>query len=356
MPEFPMDPARIAEEIGIPVEIWPGNCHGVAEAILRDMPVRGMRLTRGHYTGFVSSKSVYGKGPSQHTWLTLEDGRVLDPTRWAMERPDTPSVYLGISDSYDEGGMALRARTRAQLRANAIFLSGPTAEGVILKALGASPHARELVLATGGGLSEIASARNADKVAQAIESPVEQLKNPERVYRAVVAAGLGALLQIDQRIRVLEPEKVTPDRQRNFFYEIPPVAAESDMAKLFRVFTRFLSVEHMDMRLESAAEEFGYTLDEFHEGLNRMERRLQHDPDLEHFSGRDASMISMIAADHLGSGFGAEMEVESYARSVGLGRRALHDALVAFGGKAGYDLIWLTADEIKEMDAGPEPI
>ena len=118
LPPFPLDPAVVAEEIGIPLREWPGNCHGVAEAILHALPVPGMRLVRGHYDGPVARTSVYrgGSGPQQHSWLRLADGRILDPTRWAMERPSAPAIYVGENDHYDEAGAQLHQFLRGQPR------------------------------------------------------------------------------------------------------------------------------------------------------------------------------------------------------------------------------------------------
>ena len=350
MTEFPFDPEIIASEIDIPLEVWPGNCFGIAEAILRKMPVRGMRMARGHYTGRISRDSVYPGDVAQHSWLVLEDGRILDPTRWAMESPKTPRIYLGDAEDYDEGGMVLKTRSRAYARAHSFtsFRAQNGPEAHVMKVLKTSPHARELVLATGGGLSEIASERNVDRVMNAINDPVEHLRDPIRVYQAIVDAGLGAMLQFDQRQRVLDPEAVTPDRGANFFYEIPPMEESTPMQKLFRVITKFLSIEKMDMRLESELENHGYSLEEFHDGLNFLERYLEWDPDLKRIPGNAGSMISIMIFDHLGSGFGAQMEVEAYARSVGLDRQELHHALERFGELAGYDLAWLSPDEVHE--------
>lgn len=88
-PSFPMSAEDIAGQIGIPLQAWPGNCHAIATAILNTFPMQGLRLVRGHYTGYVSPKSVFRRGaPQQHSWLRLGDGRILDPTRWVFTAPE----------------------------------------------------------------------------------------------------------------------------------------------------------------------------------------------------------------------------------------------------------------------------
>ena len=61
--------------------------------------------------------------------------------------------------------------------------------------------------------------------------------------------------------------------------------------------------------------------------------------------------MALVAFELLGNGFGVELEVESYARSIGMDRDALHCALVSFGDRAGYDLAWLIGEEAALAEA-----
>lgn len=50
-------------------------------------------------------------GPPRHSWVLLDDGRVLDPTRWCFEGYPA-RVYVGPSDYYLPALEALVERRR----------------------------------------------------------------------------------------------------------------------------------------------------------------------------------------------------------------------------------------------------
>jgi len=345
---FPLNPESIALEIGTPLEQWPGNCHAIAVAILNRMPIENMRLCRGHYHGRISRRSIYRSGPSQqHSWLVLEDGRILDPTRWAMERPDHPFIYLGENDFYDEAGLILNQRTTAAI-SGSLFMIGRTKPGaVILDPLSKldPAQARALFKAADIEISEPFSVHDADRLYSRFSDPVEHHVDPVAFYAAAQDAGLGSLIPLDLKTRILEPEKVAPPRGTNFFYDAPEREEISEMQILFRILSRFLSIEEREMTFESELEELGYGLEEFWDGLNEMGSNLKHDPDLEWMSRDNRSMIAVVAEDLLGKGFGEELRVERYAASLGMDRNALHRAMVRFSDPVGYDMCWLIGKE-----------
>ncbi|MFX4299874.1 hypothetical protein [Pseudosulfitobacter pseudonitzschiae] len=351
MPDFPMDPSDLADLIDIPLESWPGNCHGIAEAVLRRAPVAGMRLVRGHFEGHVHRESVYRGGVQQHSWLELEDGRILDPTRWAMTRPNRPFIYLGENDDYDEGGLMLRAKGRPAAYASA-FLSGQTMTGpqeMILRKLAAQDIEDVRDMFRAGGLPDPGSDLtkvDADRLNDRIMYPVEHFLTPEPFFQGLRDMGLAALVPLDSMVRVLEPEKVTVDRGANLLYEVEPAPEMTDHQRLFKIFCRFLSIEHRELHIENELEELGYKLDELHDFLNDFERSLKYQPEDPYLSYSDRSNLAVIAGDLLGKGFGVDLEVERYAKSIGLGRQDLHRVLVDFGERAGYDLPWLMPDEV----------
>lgn len=360
MPDFPMDPEELARAIGISLSDWPGNCHGVAEAVLRRVPVEGMRLVRGHYEGPVSRDSIYGRGPQQHSWLELADGRILDPTRWAFASPSRPEIHLGENDGYDEAGHMLNARVRPAAMASA-FLSGRDVSGPVsavrdrLAAL--SPGVVADLFEAGDLTSpdEEATFRHAERLLDRLLDPVEHHRSPEDFFGLARECGLGAMVPVDTMVRVLEPERVTPAAGTNMFYDVPPAPKLSDQQKLFRIFCRFMSLEHRDLKIEEELEEIGYTLEDLHDALNDMDRMLRIDPVDPPLGRTTSSTLAVIAGDILGRGFGGEMEVERYARSIGLDRDALHDTLEAFGDRSGYTLQWLMPGERGEpLAAEPE--
>ena len=342
MTEFPMDPERLAEEIEIPLSEWPGNCHGVATAVLRHAPVAGMRLVRGHWHGYVSRGSVYRGSPCQHSWLVLEDGRILDPTRWAMERPDAPAIYVGENDHYDEAGLEIASRIPAPF------------PGIKTGFEGALSRAQE------GALARIATAlgreaptdRNPDGPAMerlaaslhsALRDDPDALPDASELYGALEAAGLRALIRIDLWMRVMEPERLRPRPGANRLFDAPLAEALTEAQVLLRILSRFLSIEERGIEIEEELEELGYELDDLHRALNRLDDATTHGHItlVEQMPRRCADDLAVIAGDLLGRGFGTSLRVERHAASLGLDRRGLDALLRRLGERAGYTLAWL---------------
>jgi len=86
----------IEKAIGIKTKAWQGNCYAIARAIVRAHLVEG-RSVYGLYMGPVSSRGYYKgrakRGFHRHGWIRLEDGRIMDPTRWSFEN-QPPYVYV----------------------------------------------------------------------------------------------------------------------------------------------------------------------------------------------------------------------------------------------------------------------
>lgn len=347
MPDFPTEVSEIAEAIDLPLTDWPGNCHGVAEAVLRRLPTQGMRLVRGHFHGWTSPASVYRGGPQQHSWLRLQDGRILDPTRWAFDRPSKPYLYLGENDAYDEAGLWLAERSRPMMGMGALLSPDRDAPArAAADRLNACTAGLRDRLAAASGIEGIRDRephlRDAERLLDLLRSPVEHLDAPAALYEAAADAGLRAHIRIDNWVRVMEPERVTPDRGANRLYEDPPGERLTGPQALFRVMARFLSIEERD-GIERELEEIGYRLDDLHEALNEMERVLKVDPDFSWMPRNERDVLAVVAADLLGAGFGEELRVERYADSLGLDRKGLDRELRRFGEMSGYTLSWLPA-------------
>ncbi len=95
---------------GIPLEDWPGDCARISNALAEHY---GGIARFGHFLGEISDDSLFaGRPTTQHGWIELPDGSVVDPTRWAFEhdRDDLQSAYIwhGPADEYDLGGDRLR--------------------------------------------------------------------------------------------------------------------------------------------------------------------------------------------------------------------------------------------------------
>jgi hypothetical protein len=103
----------VADAIDIPLSEWPGNCYGIACAILKAGLVEG-RAVYGHFLGTSAPGSIfYGKPLVHHGWIETPDGKIVDPTRWVFE---CAQPYLFVSPTretkdYDEGGNVYRLKT-----------------------------------------------------------------------------------------------------------------------------------------------------------------------------------------------------------------------------------------------------
>ncbi len=352
---FPLDPEKLAELIDIPLRDWPGNCHAVARAVLACAPVPGMRIVRGHYHGHVSRASVYRGSVQQHSWLEAQDGRILDPTRWAMTSPGRPHIYLGDNDAYDEAGLMLRARAAPHLSMS-LFLSGEDvsrADGAVLEVLkDQTPGRLAQIFGTAGmqvpdGRPDL---RHAERLRARMADPAEHFQDPQSFFGAIKEIGLAALVPFDTMQRVLTPEQVYVDRGANLLYELTPPDEINNVQRLFKVICRFLSVEARGLCIEEELDELGYSLEMLHHALNEMESALRYDPEAPYFFRRSSSLLAIVAGELLGKGFGAELEVERFARSIGLTREALHCAMIDFGDLSGYTLPWLCGDEAKAAE------
>lgn len=338
---FPLDPAALAAAIDIALDQWPGNCHTVASAVLALVPVPGMRLVRGHWHGQVSRKSVYRGGPCQHSWLELADGRILDPTRWAMERPGRPEIYLGVNDVYDEAGRQLVASRPPMLPGGR--------DGLIDRIAGLDPAARAgLATALAGeGCrflpvdihgSEVPADRLTAALRSRLDEPVERLRAPATLYAALANAGLKALVPIDCWLRVMEPERVTVRAGANRVFALPPRAPMTDTAQLAVILGQFLTLEARP-DLEEELEEFGLGLDEVWGAMAWLDRL--SDLEIAHLPRSMVDPLAVPISDLLGRGFGTGLKVERFAASLGLDLAGLDALLRRFGDRVGMSIGWL---------------
>lgn len=107
MDEEVLEVESVEQQIGIDIDEWPGNCYGIAHAMLRHSVVGG-RLRYGHWNGPIADGSLFdGHAIVRHGWIEQDDGRVVDPTRWVFE-DDIPYIYQGENDFYDMGGDEVR--------------------------------------------------------------------------------------------------------------------------------------------------------------------------------------------------------------------------------------------------------
>jgi hypothetical protein len=103
-----LSPCKIAKQIGLPTKEWIGNCHYVANQLLKHGIIKG-ELRYGHWHGEISDQSRFGgRRFTHHGWIELSDGNICDPTRWVFEHAK-PYIYVGPNNGeYDFGGNKLR--------------------------------------------------------------------------------------------------------------------------------------------------------------------------------------------------------------------------------------------------------
>jgi len=107
--------SHIEKAVDLPASEWHGKCTVISQAVVQLDLVTGDAVY-GHYRGPVDHKSFWAArsvcGFIQHGWVLLQDGRVLDPTRFSFENVE-PYIHIGDADpDYDEGGNIWRAASR----------------------------------------------------------------------------------------------------------------------------------------------------------------------------------------------------------------------------------------------------
>lgn len=92
--------AQVERALGEKAEKWVARCYEIAGRIVAAGLVQGVAVY-GHWKGPVDRHSHFGSRRNlpfiRHGWIQLDDGRVLDPTRWVFENA-RPYLYLGSPD------------------------------------------------------------------------------------------------------------------------------------------------------------------------------------------------------------------------------------------------------------------
>ncbi|MHD0644097.1 hypothetical protein ACYPKM_00505 [Pseudomonas aeruginosa] len=200
-------PATVADIIGIPLERWPGNCYGIAMAMVECGVVKG-KYIYGHYHGSVSPNCTmfYGKPIIQHGWITLENGDIIDPTRWVFE-DRTPYFFRTTAEKsweYDLGGNRYRAKS-AKPKPDYSLEDNQCEVGESARPLFSRWLQREVVGAV--SFPELMWLAN---------TSLHHLKDDAKpIYEEIVRMNWGALIPVDNRMHVLN-EALPKSRRMDF--------------------------------------------------------------------------------------------------------------------------------------------
>lgn len=97
-------------------EIWRGRCYFVALSLVTEGLVDGEQVS-GWYCGPIDPEGYWGRAAGighaidlhrggkgrtlvRHGWVSLADGRILDPTRWVFTN-EKPFIYISEGDDPD---------------------------------------------------------------------------------------------------------------------------------------------------------------------------------------------------------------------------------------------------------------
>ena len=200
----------------------------------------------GHYCGhalFPNERSAWRRTPPHScAWLSFAWGFVSSILLVVLNVTRTNSTFEW--PSFTGAGHDLSGPRRAVASA----LESVDADGI--RALYEAGGLR----APDGDIS----GSDADRVLDRFSDPVEHFRTPEEFLGRVRDAGLGAMVPVDTMIRVLDPGQVTVDRGANRLFDAPLAPEMTDHQRLFKVFCRFLSIEHRDIDIERELEEIGY--------------------------------------------------------------------------------------------------
>lgn len=195
--------------LGGPPASWAGNCHGASLAVVDELGEEVAVVRRGYFTGRCHPLSHFGRqgGVSQHSWVELRDGSVLDPTRFAITFVDADwPVWHGaggvVTAEYDIGGCRSQAPS-----GDAPSVLGSDGDPIELECESAEHFATMLALPAeyfGEGWMQISLEQIAWLAHLPIRAGSEDTGTishffaPE-LYEAIINAGHGALIPIDRR-------------------------------------------------------------------------------------------------------------------------------------------------------------
>lgn len=195
--------AAVEKIVGAPIDSWDGKCHLVSSKLA---PAVGGIVHRGYYLGPKVEGAFFHGAFSQHSWIALPDGTVIDPTRHAFDLSPRWPLWHGPADEYDVGGCKTQPPSGPPL---ARSKDAQTIEVAVTER-----DLKETGLAFMLPRSVFAGSRTPltrDECAWLAHLPVKDAPAlgamtrdlAARVYRALIEAGQGELIPVDRRAWIL---------------------------------------------------------------------------------------------------------------------------------------------------------
>jgi len=201
-PEFcsVLDVETAADTLQWPLAEWAGQCFAVASQLVKAHRLPGDAVY-GMFVGKIAKNSHFSQrqhGFTQHGWIRMKSGVLIDPTRWVFEAV-TPYIFVTMDTAhpdYDEGANTMLELSQKFRKAFGLVKKGN--DLVVPKALQAAvgkllegaprPHV---------STSELFAVAN---------TPLGQLgPQAKPIYKWLINAGHSALIPYDNRNRVMDP-------------------------------------------------------------------------------------------------------------------------------------------------------
>ncbi len=88
-----------AAAIGVPLDRWAGQCHGISGAIIdAGLAPEGAHLRRGYWLGDCAEGAYFRSNFAQHSWIELPGGGVCDPTGFAFQLGNSGSPIFATPE------------------------------------------------------------------------------------------------------------------------------------------------------------------------------------------------------------------------------------------------------------------
>jgi len=207
LPPLALPPVdELAEAIRWPASKWAGNCHGVACKLVERGILSGI-VTRGLWIGPIHPESYFAGRPlAGHTWIRVRRPEttavwVVDPTRFAFEAPGPPRVWQGYErrDEYDRGGDQVRRAFRPPRPDYDARAQRPRRQP---RFGNVDPEVREIL-----GMPPLAP-YTMPGIFYLANLSLDELGSLARpAFAALVKAGLGAAIPVDNREAILGEER-----------------------------------------------------------------------------------------------------------------------------------------------------